>query len=196
MVEMLAVITIITILSAITIPSFIGAGTASQLTAGGNLVVDLVNRARQNAISKNVITALFLINQSSNTGSNDRLFVIEELDNPVANQWTQVSKWETLPQGVLVDMSNANTQFQSPTIQYLPASLNYQGSVFTSAQYLCQVFLPDGSLETRGSPQSPPTLHLVAGVMNGQTVVYTGTASNFYEVILMPYTGLPKINRP
>lgn len=76
--ELLTVIAIMGIFTALTL-SGLGVVTSGQLAAGGNQVVDLINQARQNAISENVPTALVMVTGSGNSKWDYRLFGIYEL---------------------------------------------------------------------------------------------------------------------
>ncbi len=63
--ELLVVMGVMAILASLSVAAF-GGTKAMDLSNAGNLVVDLVNQARQNSISKNVMTALLLARDSQN----------------------------------------------------------------------------------------------------------------------------------
>ena len=205
LVELLTVLGIMAILVTFGLSSM-GSSTAHQLNTGGNRVVNLVNQARQNSITKHTMTALILLTGTNQAAVDNRFFVIEEF-NPVTSTWQQISKWESLPPGVVVD--NAATNPSTDTFITSVPSLNapaafptvtYMGLSIPPTGYACQVFLPRGQLLSTATTL-PPVLRLVSGTDNNGAIIYTAgsrgaTLNNYYDVIINPYTGIPKINRP
>ena len=183
----------------------LGASSARQLGAAGNTVADLINEARQNAISRNIPTAFIMVTSSGNSQFDNRLFVLAELVPPAPGAtsptWQQVSKWTTLPTGVIAYATNS-TYFSMPAPSPAPPvdfSLNYMGTTISPANSDYEVFLPSGALL---GTTTAPYLTLTTGVMNNGSPTYfgkTGTGGvpdNYYEITINAYTGIPKIDRP
>jgi prepilin-type N-terminal cleavage/methylation domain-containing protein len=196
LVEMLVVVAIIVILGSVAASM---GNSVGRLGSAGTQVVDLVHQARENSITKNDLTALMLVyNSTTRKDWNNRVFVLAEL-TPESTTWKQISKPEMLPGGTIVDptpleISPLSTSFVSSKITSAP-SLTVQGATLDSSNCLFQIFLPDGSLLPNGATVAP-ILSLTSGMMNGDTVTYIGKRENYFEITLNTYTGLPKISRP
>jgi prepilin-type N-terminal cleavage/methylation domain-containing protein len=207
LIEILVVMAIMTILAFIAMPSLVGVNSSGQLSAAGNLVVDLANQARQNSITQNAMTALVMVNGSTTHPEwNNRLFVLMELapasSSGTPPSWTPVSKWEMLPPGVVVDPSFSSFMSQSPTLATSLPSLSYLGTSIPSSDCAYQVFLSTGGLlSPSAAVNAPPILRLVTGAMNGTVATYrgaqtAGSPDNYYNVTINPYTGMLKVTRP
>ena len=195
--ELLVVMATMAILAALTLPSFVGTSTSQQLVASGNKTVDIINAARQNAVSSDAMTALILPTNTGNPSLDYHSFVIMQLASGTT-AWTQVSKWESLAPGVTVDCNNSTFLNEKPTLNVAPASVNYLGQSIDLTKATYMVFLPDGNLV--GPPANPPTLQLVSGTSAGGATTYRGTTGstpkNYYLITVNLYTGLPKVDRP
>lgn len=205
--ELLVVIAIMTIMAAIGI-SALGTTSAQKLNSAGNEVADLVNQARQNAISKDKMTALVVVSGTNNTDVDYRVLVIWEYD-PANNAWQQASKWITLPEGTTIDPTpDATTAFfgNSPGSSPTPASaalpaMKYLSNDVTPRMYV--IFLPGGQI-IQQAQLSTPVLRVVGGKWNGDgTVTYIpnqknadGDPINYYDIYINNYTGMAKIGRP
>src|ERR1700677_2870664 len=88
LVEMLVVLTIMGVLSALTVSSF-GVLRSTSLTAAGNNIVDVFAMARQNSIAKNNFTAVVI--QTQGTGALASYCVLDLTRDANGNfgAWTQ-----------------------------------------------------------------------------------------------------------
>lgn len=185
LVELLLVIAIISILLAMTSASIGNLGMSRRLVNAGNLVTDLVNQARQSAKSRNSLSMLVLT-----TSGTDAYRALTILEMPLgATAWKQVSKWELLPEGIIVGSLESAAFVTQPAIdlQPLPPTLKRGSVSLPPASYAYQVFLPDGSLLT--TQTVPPALYL-------KKTTDKENPPNFYKVIINPNTGTPIIQRP
>lgn len=184
LIELLTVITIIGIMITFSALS-IGSIGARRLSQGGNLVVDLANEARQNSMTKGVMTAFIVAKSSPSTNHKLRSFILME-KGPRQTEWKPVTKWELLPTGTVVDGTASFIQ-QTPAIglSNLP-KLNNVAMDPSSCAF--QVFLPDGRLSVKGitSPEFP-VLRVVEALK---------PVGNYYDVELNILTGTPKVVRP
>ena len=189
LVELLAVIAMISVVLALIVPA-LGGGTSKNLTAGGNLVTDLASRAREEAISRNAMVALVLLNGSSRADWNNRLFILVERTAGVA-AWSPVTAWTSLPTGVVVNGTESASFTGSTNIPSV-GTLNlppYAGTAITASQCAYQVFLPGGGLSVSGiTTPVPPRLRFAP--------VGSGGARDYYDLTLNLYTGIPKADRP
>jgi prepilin-type N-terminal cleavage/methylation domain-containing protein len=149
----LAIISILTVLVFLNAPSMLG---AIGFTQGSRLVLDTLNYARENAVTKSVPTVVVI----RTTGANawQRLAVFSAPANSTgSSNWAQVSQWQNLSQRAFIDStydpstepwtSPANSIAQSPVVA--PSSpIQDGGTPLTyKTDYYAVGFLPDGSLQ-------------------------------------------------
>jgi prepilin-type N-terminal cleavage/methylation domain-containing protein len=201
LVELLVVMAVIVSVMAMLVPAFKNIGKANLLTASGNQVTNLANFARENAMSKNAMTALILLNDPALADMN-RSFALYELTPPTngaqskSGDWRQISKWEALGSGVIADQCTFEDSTQPPPTA-LP-SLKYGATAVSSYKYV--VFLPGGALLSGSTAQ----VRLCEGYYpkGAGNPVYTssrgssGTAANYFKVSILAATGRTKIDRP
>ncbi|HSI84579.1 MAG TPA: prepilin-type N-terminal cleavage/methylation domain-containing protein [Candidatus Methylacidiphilales bacterium] len=193
LIELLSVIAIISVLATVG-NSLLSGGNraAAKLTSAGNLIVDIANRARQNSMSKGVMTAVVMAKSLQATDSNYRSLALMEKASG-DTEWKPLTPWIFLPAGITVDpVKSANFIHQRPLFTPVPDNLPRLGSGSPSATDCAyQVYLPDGRLSVNGISPVPdsPSLHLVEKVRG------TGSA-NYYRVVLNLLTGMPRIERP
>ena len=205
--EMLVVLAIIAIIAVLVVPAVRGFGQSAALTSGGNLIANAANVARQNAVSKNTMTALLLLGNQG-TDQDYRAVAVLEYD-PVAG-WSQTNNWEFLPNGVVVDANDtANCSFLVNSPQPFPFLSRAGGqknppAVFEGKQvadgggYAARIFLPNGTLE---NAEKAAQIRLVEGYVQNGHVVYTrpgpkGGPSNYYDIAILGLSGTTKITRP
>jgi len=198
LIELLVVVAVMALLTALSLPAMRGLSGSRNLESSGNIVVDLSNQARQNSMTKGVLTAVVLINGSTNPEWNNRLFILLQL-SPGTKTWIPASKWTMLPTGVVVDATQSSSFMQQmPTPPYPLGTLSYAGKALSPSTYVYQVFTSTGQILVNGIPDAlPPALRLTQGVMNQSSLVYTaGSTNNYYDVTLNLYTGTPTVDRP
>ncbi len=121
LIELLTAICVIAVLMGLT-ASMLGNNKSGRLNVAGNRVVDLLHEARQNSLSKNSLTAVVVVTDPS-FSDQYRLLALFQLvprsdgSVPTSSDWTQISKWETLEGGVILDTTvisnNALQSYQS-----------------------------------------------------------------------------------
>jgi prepilin-type N-terminal cleavage/methylation domain-containing protein len=206
LIEMLAVVGILSVVIAIAVPAFQSLGRANALSSAGNSTANLVAAARQNSTSRNVLTALVVL---TGTGTEADFRTFGRYERGVNGSWLQVGVWETLPVGVVVDPEeriNCSFLDNSPTRPALTdpdgsPSVRFGERAVDSTSMAFRVFLPTGSLS---NPEQPAQLRLVEGTIEGfgenRTVRYarrtTEGTPNFYDVAIIGATGATKIIRP
>jgi hypothetical protein len=118
---------------------------------------------------------------------------------PEGTGWKQISKWETLQNGIVAYFPNSNFNFSEypsviPPIQDFPA-INYRGATATAFQYL--IFLPSRSLLQSTSAQVRLAEGFApAGAINFTRPAAAGGPGNFYNVTVLATSGFAKIDRP
>lgn len=173
LIELLSVIAVISVMLTASLPAISSISKSRHLSTAGNLVYDLSSQARQNAMTKNAMTALVM---SKTTGS----FVLMEL-LPGKSTWSPISRWYDLPEGIGVDESASGSFMTRPGLAYPLGNLTRGGSAISEADCVYQVFLPRGQLVQNGAT-TPPILQLVEK--------YAGGRSNYYKVIINQFTGI------
>jgi prepilin-type N-terminal cleavage/methylation domain-containing protein len=205
LIELLAVIAIMTIVATFVVPAMGGFGRSAGLTVGGNQVVNLANYARQQAISKNTLTALVLL---GNQGMEEDYRALTVLEYEAGFGWQQIMEWTVLPTGIVVDFSDpTNCTFLADSPQPFPfltgppaqqnPPVSHRGR--DVAGYAARIFLPSGALL---NSERPAQIRLVEGTTQGPQLIYTHPhasqpgPANFYDIAILGPTGLPKVSRP
>lgn len=160
LIELLTVIAIMAILAGAAAPALMKSYRASSLTQAGNQVANLASLARNNALSRNAMTALVIVTSTSanlSQAANKALTVIELA--PGQTNWTQITKWVFLPIQV---KAYANPAALDPANLPLPTGgampplsvADNSGSLVAlqSSDYVCYVFNPDGTMYNVSSP--------------------------------------------
>lgn len=188
LIELLTVVALIGLLSALIAPAVSSIGKATSLVTAGNKLAAIVDQARQNSMAKNVMTALVMTDQGA---GNWAVVLMEYNAEGTAPQWKTITKWENLPAGVLVHAADSSFITTSAgALPFVAPALNYRGKPVSS--YASRIFLPNGGLST---PADSAQIKLVEGVVQGGGVTYTRPA-NFYTIAIVGATGRTKIVRP
>jgi hypothetical protein len=201
---MMVVITIISILIAISANGLTGALQAMSLTNSGGKVTQVMEAARQRAMTGNVMTAVVLVTKAGQNGDG-RAFTIAEC--PPGGPWVQTREWELLPDGIVVDLDAGtdHASFLAHSPEKFPfnngqsgAPVKYNGTALPSGAYAARIFLPGGGLL---NPNDAAVLQVVQGTVEQGKVIYnqrntTGKPANYYRVALLGATGKTKVERP
>jgi len=203
--ELLAVMVIVSIIMVLTILSIKSIGGSASLTGEGNRIASLIIQARQNAMSKNALTALVLITDPALAVNLQAASLWESTPrsdgtSPAPADWKQISKWEVLRTGVVFVPPSA-TQMDPPTVAANPPFpvLTHAGKAIAADRFVCKIFLPAGGLLAG----KPGILNLAEGfIAPGDTApTYTnkkpdGTPANLYTITIIAATGHLVVERP
>jgi len=216
LVELLAVMTVMALLTGLVVPSIGALAGGRRLDGAISLGANVFSSARQNSISKGVLTAVVVLTDTAKVANAGyRTIVVLELapraDGSAATtqDWKQISKWEVLPTGVIVDNSTSGGSLKSeflrskasgPTDPPMLPDLVYKGSTFApDTGYSYQVFTPQGRMICYQDPSSanppPISLQFSEGAYSGNIPVYT-QAKNSGVFVFNDATGEFKIRRP
>jgi len=188
LIELLLTIAVISVLVSLGVTSFQGFQGGRKLSTAGSRVMGLFESARENAILKGQPTAIVMLLKDE---SARRAFAA--LEREPTGTWKQVSKWEVLPEGVLVDSSSgqsslplALSQGSSPQVTPALSSVSFRGKSYTPQNgYAYLIFMPDGSLYQSGNG----SLTLVEGELSNDTVRRKGNGLNSFEILINDATG-------
>ena len=208
LVELIAAIAVIAIVTGFVVPAVSGMGRSTSLVTGGNMVTNLANFARQTALSKNTMTALVVLGNQGTPEDYRTLAVLEYVAGGAG--WSPVTGWQTLPDGIAVDTERADSTildhspvFPQPQTAGLAVPKNppvfyRQQQVRDGDGYAARIFLPRGALQ---NSQDPAQIRLVEGFVQAGQVVRTrrdgsGKSANFFDVTIIGATGIAKVSRP
>lgn len=204
LIELLAVMAILSALAGLTVGS-LSPVKANALTAGGNQITDLLTSARQNSISRHAFTAVVIKSAGAASYSAYCLFELTRNDDGDFATWKMLAPWRTLPEGVRFDPAPVIApalnflDMSKPLPLPLSTAVQFRGkAVDLTTDVAYQIFAPDGTL-TRGEPVR---LRLVEAAENlaGPGIIYTGRRTagepaNYYDIVILQYTGQPKVER-
>ena len=141
-IELMVVIGIVALLVGLTVPVVTSLSKAGGVNAGGRLISNLLTVARSDAINQRTRVQLRVVTKWVNNGTEDvsaayRKMSVWRLDpakqaqtSPPADLYTQVSKWETLPTGIIIDPSPDPSQATPPYTFEPSTSPKYPGTYF------------------------------------------------------------------
>jgi uncharacterized protein (TIGR02596 family) len=197
LVEMLVVLAIIVALSTLAIRAFGQLVMGTQLSRSGQLIVDLMTRARQEAVTSNQEVQMHFYGLEESDGIRWQAIQIKKLretqEGPVSASITPITR---LPESVIISADSGLSPLlhldpgskETVTLEAFKSGTNPTGK----AQVTQFSFLPSGAPETsivmtnnfvtlhhrtaKGSPGSPP--------------------ANFYTAQVNPVTGKVTVYRP
>jgi len=200
---MLVVIGIMLVMGALAIPAFQSLSPAQKLTIGGSRLGGIADSARMNAMSQQAPTALVVITNLPNTTDvSYRVFAALQQERTNSTYyWRQVSKWEVLPTGVVMNPDPSLLFFiPANTAANLPDNTNtfrYKNVNLATNNYGYVAFERNGSLQHAATNSTnAPRVELITGVSTDSAVQRTGPTNNWYQLIFSDATGRSKSVRP
>ena len=199
LVELLVVFAILSVMIKLLATALTSIGKGNALTMSGNQIVNLLNLARVNSMSRNVMTAVVLNTQPSSEGAYRTIALMERAAPdagaiPSSADWKLVSKWEELHGGVVVSSTlalvSADGSMPPAPNPALP-QLDYHAAMVDLSASRSVVFLPNGSLFSGTATK----LRLIEGCAQSGSSVATDRA-NYFDVTILPATGRTKTDRP
>jgi Tfp pilus assembly protein FimT len=198
LVELLCTIAVMILLSAFVVPALQGSRAALVSTSSARLA-SLLESARTTAIQERQPVAVAML-----SGSSGARFValkyVPSGSGTAAGGWKQISKWESLPEGVIAtggadgfgNQINAFLPSSSPQMLTALPSLVYSGTTYYAGDsYGYVVFLPDGSLYQADGLPSIPCILRIAERKNS-----SGSSSDFCDIVVNEAAGTVKIVHP
>ncbi len=202
LIELLIVVAIMAMLGGLATPALMKSYRSSSLTQAGNRLTDVAMLARQNALSRNTMTAVVMVTSTSAqlAGiSHDALTVIEL--SPSQGGWNQITGWTFLPSQA---KAYANLAALSPADLPLPVGgtlpvlrlPSNAGAPVTLAEtdYVCYVFNPDGTMYNVSSPL-PQAYVQYASDQAPSGGVQAANLHNYYDLVFSDAGGI-NIVRP
>ncbi len=202
LVEVLVVVSILTVLLLVAVPALSGVMQAMSLGQGGGKVVRVMEAARQRAVTGNVLTAVVLVTHSGHAEDGRALTVLE---CPPGGPWVQTGEWTFLPEGVVVDLEAPEAAtFVTRTPVAFPfhsgqgAPVKFRNTDLTPGRFAGRIFLPSGGLL---NPNDPAELQVVSGEVADGGMRYSrtngaGRPADYYRITLVGGSGRSKVDRP
>jgi hypothetical protein len=213
---MLAVMSIITILTGLTVPAVKGLTSSNALDTGVRKFADLLHLARSKAISRHTVVRVALATQWA--GQDDAPLRKASLWSwdPEAQQYFQTTDWENLPTGIIVESSipsyvlgasyavNDGSSVRGDCI--LDSSFATQAEFTSSATGAAVTmrfveFLPTGGAQIPGGVSRNVIFVMTPGFLNPDgTVTHTaqanGQAVNWAQLNVDTLTGRVRVYQP
>ena len=147
LIELMVVVALMAVLMAIAIPAISTLSKAGGINSGGRMVADLLTVARAEALNQRTRVQVRVVTKWTTGGSEDpsaayRKISIWKLDSDKlartprpADLFTQVSKWETLPAGIIIDPHEDPTTATPPYIFEPSSSPRNPGTYFLNSAW-------------------------------------------------------------
>ncbi len=196
--ELLIIVALIGTLTSLSVVSMRGNSSALNLQTSGVQCANLLESARGTAILRRIPVAVALMPAEANMPAALTVLAYQ----PDSSRWVQISNWEKLSYGVVMDpsfepASNSALPGNSPVISPALPSLTRDGSTYAPGKsdgYAYLVFMPSGALYQDNS--NPGMLRLALGTVEEGTVRLTNGTANYFNLFVNPSTGRVKIARP
>lgn len=225
LVELLGVIGLITLLSIFAIPAVNSLATASRLDSAGQWVSNLVAVARSEAITQGTRVQLRVVTShwADRSGKEDfpahyRRMSLWKLDRSLPTPaYIQISKWETLPDGVLFEPASNPKTDASPPYHFVrdssacfldvsclrradPGFTNVVTGFQSADVTLDYAWIEFGPAGATTFPPSVSSVYLLLteGFLPAASTspVYTRQHTNWLQVRINCLTGMTRIQRP
>lgn len=202
LVEMLVVIGIISLLLVAVIPAVVSLSASNNVNTGGRLVSNLLTIARSEAINRRSLVRFEVATKWPNDVSSSYRKITLVQHDLTTGVDTQISKWETLPTGVVFKIQDPLGAAAPPGSGTYFFSLGQQqspqlklGGTSVATEYI--EFLPTGALNV-DYQDSPIRLRLVQGFLPSLAspdITSTGT-SNWMQANVDALVGRISLTHP
>jgi type II secretory pathway pseudopilin PulG len=192
--ELMVVIAIMILIAGFTIPALTGLSGGDNLSTGGRVVSNLLTVARSEAINRrSPVRFEIATSWPSDPAQAYRRIALVQHD-PVTGSDTQLTGWQTLPNGVIVKdrtpPPSSGKYFIAASTDQSP-KLSFGGQAINS-RYL--EFTPSGAPNI--DPASAPVgVCVVEGYVSGGSN-FQILSTNYYEIDIDALTGKSLVKRP
>ncbi len=170
--------------------------SSRALNVSGNKIARMLDAARQNAITRQALTALIVL--VDGTEEKFRTFTIAERGED--GIWRQITNWEPLAAGITLEVDPQHCTFLDnplPLPGYKSSQLAYCDRPLTSGEFAYVVFHPDGGL---GSSDKTAQLRLVDGTFTNTSSEDSGSlrsprikSTKCFDIAIGGDTGIQKL---
>lgn len=192
--EVLCVVALVAILSALAAPSYANIRRNAALTAAGNEFADALALARQKASSRNTFTCLVLVTNPPAGTMEEQGFTVLEYERTSA-VWRQALAWARLPREVTVaDVSDGaeGTNAREAALGLAPMNMRWAGESLSPDNCAMVLLHPEGGLA--GNPAAPRkfSARLSTDIARGAG----HNPSNYYDVVVSADSAACRVLRP
>lgn len=188
LIELLVVMAILAVLGGAGL-SVAGIAGARSLQSGADLVMTYALAAREVAVNGNTVSALVVRTMAGEERSALRGVAVFKLEAPADGIsipiWRQVSRWDSLPEGVILDPEAENTLLGKALFGFSP-SLPLEVAQTGGGDYRAVFYRPDGSVLNTQTP----ILRVIEGGVNGGQMFRKGDA-NQRDIAIVVSSGRP-----
>jgi uncharacterized protein (TIGR02596 family) len=182
LIELLVVIAIMGILLVMIVPSVSGIGKGYRVTAGAQALIDQLNRARQEALSRNRMVQVQFLRAPRNGTTNYSATRLVTLDSTNGTAQATTNRMVWLPDGVVIGTNGSMT---STGDLETVSSLSIPGGGTASA--LTFSFRPNGTTDLSAN---------VHWTIVDENQASSSSPANFATIQLDSRTGRPRLFRP
>ncbi len=188
LIELLTVMAILAVLGGAGL-SLVGVKGARSLQSGADLVTTYALAAREVAVNGNTVSALVVRSMAGAEKSALRGLAVYKLEAPADGSssptWRQVSRWDSLPEGVILDPEAANTLLGEALFGFSPP-LPLQVAQSGGGDFRAVFYRPDGSVLNTQTP----ILRVIEGGVTGGQMFRKGDA-NQRDIAIVVSSGRP-----
>jgi prepilin-type N-terminal cleavage/methylation domain-containing protein len=187
LVELLVVVAVIGMVTALSVGG-LSARNAASLRNAGAVAGGVADAARQMALSSRVRTALAV----AITGP-DAYRALAVLKCDPGGQWVPATKWTRLPENIIFDSTDSD--FFTAAASSVTNAIQISGTTLSAGTgFKAQGVCKDGTLEGQAIPMK---LRLREGFYtNGAHTFTAGTTNRFFDIVLIPTGGRVKYVQP
>ena len=177
LVELLVVMTVVSIMTIVMMPLLSSSRNAAQLTHAGNILLNQARQTRQVALTQAQMTGLVIARSANDSSSLAAAAFVLDHDGT----WRPISKWISLPESVMIEPTEDQPETASVLNDLADSAISLRQGSQTVAidDSYAVVFLPQG-----GTLQTSSLCRL--RLVSRRTA---NTADNFYELVIRRESG-------
>jgi len=196
LVELMAVMAIMALLLAVTIPSIEGLNMSAGLSQGGQLFADEISLARQMASTRNITVEVRCIKIPTRSNVGYTGLQLWSTSSPAA-----LSRVVPLPDGMAIsqDTTKISTLFNTfPSTGFMPPESPLSGKAYVSLTISPSGMVGPLVLPTQAAPNpQPPNMALMCvGIVPASQAASANLPTNYAIVQLNPLTASTVVYRP
>lgn len=221
LVELLVVMAITVLVLTFAVPAVTNLSKSNNLNAAGRRVADAFTAARAEAVSQRRLVQVRIVTKWTKTGGGEDIGAsyrkfsvwrrplpddVQQSRDP-ADPFIQVSKWETLPDGITFEtdpssysLATSATDPRYPGLYFLDSSLNNRRNNIRVAGGTIDVavieFTPTGNATFAGSVPGRIFVLLAEGFWDGRAVTSTNSKRNWLAARIETLVGRTSVVRP
>lgn len=210
LIEMIATISVLAVVSAVTVPALNGVNNSSSLNVGAREFANLVTQARSEAIARHNVIRLAVETKNGDANSALRRVSLWEWNEDTQN-FIQLTAWQELAQGLIYEKDSPSYIRDSAYAQADGGSVRGDFVVDTTSSTEASFeplaiaskmrvieFLPSGAVRVPGANSRNAIFVIAPGFSDGTGAVTRvgGAVNNWAQINVDTLTGRVRIYRP